>query len=171
MPAPSLTSVFLSRRRSLIGTVFRIVRDSQIAEDLAQEAYVRTRKALENTSIDHLDAFLHQTARNLALDHERRRKTHERYEEGGISDEVVASIPAVDPSAEAAIIEREQLEALDQALQELPIRARQAWILLQQGWTYARIAEHLGVSRNTVYNDIKLVMGHCRDTLAKLEGR
>jgi DNA-binding CsgD family transcriptional regulator len=38
-----------------------------------------------------------------------------------------------------------------------------------QGRTCAEIAEHLGVSRNTVYNDIKLVMGHCQDVLARLD--
>ena len=59
---------------------------------------------------------------------------------------------------------------ISSALAELPVRARNVWSMTQlQGRTCAEIAEHLGVSRNTVYNDIKLVMGHCQDVLARLD--
>lgn len=167
MSPTSLTSVFLSNRRSLVGTVFRIVRDRQIAEDLAQEAYLRARNAIEHTAIDHLEAFLHQTARNLALDHERRRKTRQKWEEAD-GDDVLAQVPSSEPTAETSLIEQEQLRLLDAALQQLPVRARHVWALVQQGWTYQQIAEQLGVSRNTVYGDVKLVMGHCHDMLARL---
>lgn len=30
------------------------------------------------------------------------------------------------------------------------------------------IAERLGVSERTVFNDLKLAMGHCRDALARV---
>ncbi|WP_449256500.1 RNA polymerase sigma factor [Bosea sp. (in: a-proteobacteria)] len=164
----ALTMIFLNERRSLIGTVLRIVRDPQTAEDLAQEAYLRVRKSMEAAPIEHVEAFLHQTARNLALDHERRRKTRERFEAADISEQDVASIPADVPTIEAALIERERLRAFNAALNALPERARQAWILSQiHGWSYARIADHLNVARNTVYNDIKLVVAHCQQTLAR----
>eukprot|EP01035_Chromulina_nebulosa_P049783 gene49783-67601_t len=76
-----LNDVFMLHRRSLMGAAFRIVRDRQVAEELAQESYLRVRSAIEAGPIEHIEAFLHQTARNLALDHERRRKTRSRYEE------------------------------------------------------------------------------------------
>jgi predicted transcriptional regulator of viral defense system len=58
----------------------------------------------------------------------------------------------------------------EEALLELPVRARTVWALSHvDGWTCQQIAEHLNVSRNTVYNDVKLVIGHCRDALARLE--
>lgn len=169
MPA-ALSNIFLLNRSSLVGSVLRIVRDRQTAEDLAQEAYLRACKALETNRIDHLEGFLYQTARNLALDHQRRRKVRERYEETGVSGNEIESVAFDAPSAEEAMIEQEQLRLFDEALCGLPERARKAWALSQlEGWTYARIAEHLGVSRNTVYNDIKLVMGHCHDVLARLD--
>ena len=34
-----------------------------------------------------------------------------------------------------------------------------------QGWPYPKIAAHLGVSPNTVYNDIRLAMAYCLDAL------
>lgn len=67
--AASLTSVFLLQRKSLMWRVMRIVRDRHVAEDLAQEAYLRAWRAHEAAPIAHPEGFLHQTARNLALDH------------------------------------------------------------------------------------------------------
>ena len=100
----------------------------------------------------------------------RRLKTRERYEDSQASHGQVLEIPADIPSIEAALIERERLRLFEAALQSLPERARRAWTLSQvSGWPYAHIAEYLGVSRNTVYNDVKLVMGHCADVLARLE--
>lgn len=169
MPA-ILSDIFLLNRSALVGTVLRIVRDRQTAEDLTQEAYLRACKALETSRIDHIEGFLYQTARNLALDHQRRRKVRERYEEIGAGGYEIESVAFDAPSAEEAMIEQERLRLFGEALRALPERARHAWALAQlEGWTYARIAEHLGVSRNTVYNDIKLVMGHCHDVLARLD--
>ena len=169
MPA-SVTNVFLNTRRSLMSTVLRIVRDPTTAEDLAHEAYIRVSRAVSVTPIEHVEAFLHQTARNLALDHERRRKVRERYEPASISYEDIEQVAADTPSVETEIIERERMRQFEAILQSLPERARQAWVLAHlEGWSYARIAEHLGVARNTVYNDIKLVMARCHDVFTRLE--
>lgn len=58
----------------------RIVRDPQAAEDVAQETYVRARKAIETGTIDHIEAFLYQTARNVALNYRRRQAMQYRTE-------------------------------------------------------------------------------------------
>lgn len=165
-----LNRIFLQHRRALWFAALRIVRDRQIAEDLAQEAYIRALQTAQTATIEHVEAFLHRTVRNLAVDHMRRRKTRERYEESQALDEQLRDIPADTPSIETALIERERLRLFEAALQSMPERARRAWALSQvSGWSYARIAQHLGVSRNTVYNDVKLVLGHCADVLARLE--
>lgn len=148
----------------------RIVRDPQAAEDLAQETYIKTKVALDKRPIDHLESYLYQTARNLALDHQRRRKFRERFEHSGYTPEDVESVATEAISAEDEIIERERQRLFEGALEEVPDRARKAWALSHlDGWNYQEIADHLGVSRNTVYNDIKAVIGHCRDALARLE--
>lgn len=148
----------------------RIVRDRQLAEDLAQEAYLRTAQAARAVPIEHIEAFLHRTVRNLALDHLRRRRTRERYEEPMAADGTALDIPDDRPSSEAAMIERERVRLFEEALLSLPERARRAWSLSQvHGWSYMRIASHLGISKNTVYSDVKLVMGHCGDALARFE--
>ena len=165
-----LSQVFLLYRRSLIGTALKIVRDRQTAEDLAQEAFIRAHKAAEIGSIRNLGAFLHRIARNLALDYERRRQVRERFEDRYASQNEIAAVPADSANAEETLMEKERFHQFDKALQSLPARAKRAWKLSQiDGWTYDQIAGHLGVSKNTVYNDVKLVMGHCHDVLKRLD--
>ena len=166
----ALNAIFQSHRRSLFWTVMRIVRDPQTAEDLAQETYLKARKALETRPIEHVEGFLFQTARYLALDHQRHKAVRNRYEASDTARKDVENVAAAEPSIEDDLIQRQLCRALEDALAELPVRARTVWSMTQlQGRTCAEIAEHLGVSRNTVYNDIKLVMGHCQDVLARLD--
>lgn len=166
----SLNDVFLSHRRSLIGLVLKIVKNRQTAEDLTQQTYIRAHRAAQTGTIHNAAAFLHRTARNLAIDHERRRRNRERFEAPGVSGSAIDEVAADVVSAEDALIEKERFRRFAEALESLPVRAKQSWKLSQlDGWTYDRVARHLGVSRNTVYNDVKLVMGHCHDVLKRLE--
>jgi RNA polymerase sigma factor (sigma-70 family) len=167
-----LNAIFAAHRRSLLWTVMRIVRDPQTAEDLAQETYVRARKAVESGRVEHLEGFLHQTARNLALDYLRRRKTRAGAEVEGLDEGLLAGISADIPSIEQALIEKQSFGAFQKALATLPKRAQDVLVLSRiEEWSNVRIAEHLGISERTVFNDLKLAMAHCRDALARLDGK
>jgi len=165
-----LNAVFEMQRRSLLWSVMRIVRDPQIAEDLAQETYLRARRAADNGTIEHIEAFLHQTARNLALDYLRRRNTRAAVEAEGVDEAVVDTVPAEVPSIEHALIERQRFGRFREALAGLPERAQTVLVLSRlEGWSNIRIAEYLGISERTVFNDLKLAIGHCRDALMRLD--
>jgi len=165
-----LNAIFLTHRRSLLSSVLRIVRDSQTAEDLAQETYIRARQALDARPIEHIESFLFRTARNLAIDHQRRKTVRAKYEARDAGNQDVENVALDSASAEDKLAERQLQRLFEETLETLPLRARTAWALLQlHGWTYAEIADHMGVSRNTIYNDIKLVVRHCQDTLARSE--
>lgn len=167
-----LNDVFLVQRNALMGTAFRIVRDRQTAEDLAQDAYLRARKAFEAGRIEHIEAFLHQTARNLAIDYLRRRKTRGELDAVRPTETELSNIPADVPSLEAELIERERLRAFQGAMTQLPDRVQTVLRFSRiEGWSNAQIAEYLGVSERTVFNDLKLALAHCRDSLARLESR
>lgn len=161
---------YVQRRPALLALLRRMVRNPQAAEDLAQEAYLRVSRALERGAITHLDAFLHQTARNLARDHERQRLRRARFEVGDADDAAIDAVAAEDPAAETRILDREREAALRRILDDLPPRARAAWQMCYvDGQSYAQIARTLGVSRNTVYNDVKFCIGHCHDALRRID--
>ncbi len=164
----TLNSVFLAQRPSLMWSVMRIVRDPQTAEDLAQETFVRACKALETKHIEHIEAFLHQTARNLALDYLRRRKTRERFEKFDAIEPLVESVADDGPSPEAELIDRERLQIFLQVLSELPQQTQHIVMLSRiNEWPNTRIAAHLGLSERTVFNALKRAMARCREALIR----
>lgn len=166
----ALTTIFMGARQSLMWSVMRIVRDRQIAEDLTQETYIRAKRAMDQAQVDHVEAFLHQTARNLAFDHLRRKGARARIEAPDADAAAVQHIAQDVPSIEDAIIERQRFGRFAQALSGLPKRAQAVMFLGRvENWPNRQIAEHLGISERTVFNDLKLAMGHCRDAVARYE--
>lgn len=164
----TLNSIFLAQRSSLMWSVMRIVRDPQAAEDLAQETFVRACKALEARPIEHIESFLHQTARNLAFDHLRRRKTRERFEQFDVIEDALEGVPDRMPSPEAEIIERERLQIFLRLLSEMPQQTQHVVMLSRiNEWSNARIAAHLGISERTVFNALKRALAGCREVLIR----
>jgi len=148
----------------------RIVRDKNAAEDLTQEIYIRARKAVDAGSVEHLEAFLHRTARNLAIDHIRHRDMRKRFENSNATEIEKNNVASDTPSPETYALQRERLQLLDKALYGLPERAQKIWLLSRLNkWSHKDIADHLGVSANTVFNDLKMAMGHCHDALARID--
>lgn len=165
-----LDAVYLSLRGRLARSIAAIIRDQAAADDLTQEVYLRARKALETTSPDNLDAFLWQIGRNLALDHLRSRKTASRRLASDLPAEMLESIPDIGPSAEQQLNAKDDLRLIMQHLEKLPSRAREVWLLSRlEGWSYPKIAEHLNVSPNTVFNDMKMVMGMFVDLKRRMQ--
>lgn len=165
-----LTEIYLTLRQSLIWSVLRIVRDRQIAEDVAQETYIRARRAMDQGPVDQVEALLHRTARNLALDHLRRKGTRAKVEADGLAPGTVEQVAQDVLTIEDAIIERQRFGHLAQTLASLPKRAQAVMILSRlENWSNRRIADYLGVSERTVFNDLKMALGHCRDAIARYE--
>jgi RNA polymerase sigma factor (sigma-70 family) len=156
----SLDAAYLLLRGRISRSIAAMIRDQATADDLTQEVYLRARKALENTSPENLNAFLWQIGRNLALDHLRSRKTASRYLAWDLPADMLESIPDIGPSAEQQLKAKDDLRVIMQHLEKLPRRARAIWLLSRlEGWSYPKIAQHLNISPNTVFNDMKMVMG------------
>lgn len=148
----------------------RIVRDAQAAEDVAQETYLRTREALERGPIQHIEAYLYRTAHNLAINHRRRLNARHRVERDDVPESRLANIASPAQSQEDDLLHRQRLRRLDEAVAKLPERARTVWLLSRvEKWPYPRIAQHLGISPNTVFNDLKRAHAECIEALAKLD--
>ena len=161
-----LAEVFRAQRRALIGTIYNIVGCLHTAEDLVHDAYLRVSHAAALRQVDHLQPFLYQTARNLALDHVRRDRLRRRFMADDTTETGWADVPEAKPSLETAIIDSERLAIVERSLSRLPDRAKRAFILSRlDGLSYPEIAERLGVSESTVYNDIRAAVAQCLDAL------
>jgi RNA polymerase sigma factor (sigma-70 family) len=163
--------VFIAQRVSLLRTLERMVNNHSTAEDLLQETYLRVTRALSERAIDHLEPFVFQTARNLALDHLRARRIQSRTMLDDVPRGVMESIAAPASSAEDAAHAERLLERLNLSLSELSARQQQIFILSRlRGHSYLQISEQLGVSLSTVQKELKLIMAICVGVAERLSG-
>ncbi|WP_434605370.1 RNA polymerase sigma factor [Pseudomonas sp. R1-7] len=154
--------VFLAQRTPLLRTLERMVNNPSTAEDLLQETYLRVTRALSERTVDHLEPFVFQTARNLALDHLRARRIQSRTLVDDVPQDVVNNVIAPQSSAEDAAHAERMLERLNVSLQSLSPRQRQVFILSRlHGHSYQDIAQRLNVSLSTVQKELKLIMAIC----------
>jgi RNA polymerase sigma-70 factor (ECF subfamily) len=166
----NLDAVFLAQRTPLLRTLARMVKNPSIAEELVQETYLRVARALSLRPVEHLEPFLFQTGRNLALDHLRRLNMQSRTLLDDVSDEELQAIPSGAPTAEESLHATQLLERLGSTLERLTPRQQQIFILSRlHGCGYDEIAGQLGISTSTVQKELKLIMSICIDVLTRLE--
>ena len=170
MSQSHFNAVFLTQRLSLLRTLQRMVDNPSTAEDLLQETYLRVTRALSERAIDHLEPFVFQTARNLALDHLRARKVQERTLLEDVPNEVVYSIAAIQSTPEEAAHAEQLLMRLNTSLGQLTARQQRIFILSRlHGCSYLEIAGQLDVSASTVQKELKLIMAICVGVAQRME--
>lgn len=148
----------------------RRLRNAADAADATQETFLRLLSATPTSLVENPHAYLFRAARNIAVDQERQRRRRAQVECPIADPDAVLNVPSSAPSPETEVIDRQRLRMFEQALLALPERARLVLLLnRQEGMSYPAIARHLGVSPNTVYNDLRLAMAHCMDAIARLE--
>ncbi|QKZ03233.1 MULTISPECIES: RNA polymerase sigma factor [Pseudomonas] len=170
MSQSHFNSVFLTQRLSLLRTLQRMVDNPSTAEDLLQETYLRVTRALSERAIEHLEPFVFQTARNLALDHLRARKVQERTLLEDVPSEVVYSVAAIQSTPEEAAHAEQLLMRLNTSLGQLTARQQRIFILSRlHGCSYLEIAGQLQVSASTVQKELKLIMAICVGVAQRME--
>nr|WP_302328693.1 sigma-70 family RNA polymerase sigma factor [Pseudomonas sp. DVZ6] len=151
---------FLDHYHELIGTWTRKLRSRQQAEDLAHDAFVRV---LENPNeqVEQPRAYLHQTARNIAVDGFRREDRRQALELEAFAD---GATHGSDP--EAYVHALELADSVERALAELPLNCRRVFIWQKlEGLTQAEIAERMGLTKNMVEKYMIRTLRHLREHL------
>jgi len=140
------------------GAALRIVRNPVMAQDLAQEAFVRAHRALSGfRGQAQVRSWLYRIATNLALNAVQRRREYP-------TDEVPDRPARIDPAhdAENLILRRE----LEDAIAELPPKLQRPLVLREyEGLSYQEIAETLDLPLNTVRTRILRARRSLRDRL------
>lgn len=135
----------------------------QDAPDLLHEAYLRLFRHAAREAVAEPQALLRTAASNLASDHLRRRKTEQKYRDFEQDASGLASGLAL---PDAQIEARERLKLLLEAMQQLPPRCRQVFIMRRfDGLHQEEIARRLGISRNMVEKHMRLALERLRAAL------
>ncbi|MGP0015624.1 MULTISPECIES: RNA polymerase sigma factor [Pseudomonas] len=170
MSQSHFNTVFLAQRVTLLRTLQRMVNNPSTAEDLLQETYLRVTRALNERPVDHLEPFVFQTARNLALDHLRALRIQSRTLMDDVPLDVMQNVAAPLSTAEDAIHAEQMLKRLSVSLGQLSARQQQIFILSRlHGCSYQEIADELDVSLSTVQKELKLIMAICVGVAERLD--
>jgi RNA polymerase sigma factor (sigma-70 family) len=147
-----LEKVYRSERSSLLGFIRSRTGNLEEAEDLLQDVFFQAIRAASVTDpIENVVGWLYTIARNKIIDRYRRKKNtvslqQEREE---VTLEELLADSGID--IEKEFIRRAVMDALIEALEELPAEQRDAFI--QQaidGKTFREISEQSGVPLNTL---------------------
>jgi RNA polymerase sigma-70 factor (ECF subfamily) len=146
----------------VFAVVRRIAGDDELAQDYAQEAWIRAIRALPSFRGDsRFSTWLHRIAVNAALQALRRTETR-RKREGPFP----AAVP-VGPRGGDTLLQRR----LERAMDALPEGMRRVLILHDvEGYTHEEIGDALGVTAGTSKSQLFKARAKMREMLSALDG-
>jgi RNA polymerase sigma-70 factor (ECF subfamily) len=142
-------------RKPIVHFMYRMVRNQAIAEELAQEVFLRVYRSRETYRAEaRFSTWLYRIATNLGVNYARDNR-HERMASTVYLDETdseTGTTPDVadsTPGAEADMLQRERLNAIRQHVMELPERQRVAVLMHKyEGLDYRQIGDVLKLSES-----------------------
>ena len=137
----------------------------EIVHDLYVKLAVRPGVLRDKRSIK---AFLCRAAVNLGIDHFRRNQFEARLFSG--SEQEAQAVVADSAAPDRGLEIEARVAVLKQAIAELPVRRRAAFILHRlHHFSPDEIAERLNISRNMVDRHLRRALSHCLDRLMEME--
>ena len=141
--------------RPMIHFLYRMVHNQAVAEELAQEVFLRVYRARDSYRAEaRFTTWLYRIATNLAVNHARDTR-HERAAQTiylDAPDEETGTTPDLaddDPSAEQQMLRDERMAAIRSHVMALPERQRMAVLMHKyQGMDYRQIGEVLKLSES-----------------------
>jgi len=141
--------------RPIIHFLFRMVRNQAVAEELAQEVFLRVYRSRESYRAEaKFTTWLYRIATNLAVNHARDTR-HERAAQNvylDAPDDETGTTPDVaddEPSVEQRLMREERMAAIRAQVMALPERQRMAVLMHKyQGMDYRQIGEVLKLSES-----------------------
>ncbi len=174
---PAYRELIRRYERPLFSLVFRMVRDRELAEDLAQETFVKALNALDSYRPEFkFSSWIFKIANNAAIDHLRRRELDTLSLDGSPHAETPEAIEATalqignrGESPLDAVEAKELGGAIEHAIGLLRPEYRSCILLRHvEGRAYEEIAEILNLPLGTVKTYIHRARNELRQALAHL---
>lgn len=154
-----MRAFYLRQRDGLLRFLRRRTRDFSLAEDIAQETWIRLDQA-GCAAIDNPRAYMFRIAANLAIDHAR--ASDRRL----ATAEIEAALDIADsaPDPERIALDRSELRDLARRMEALPERQHRILIMSRvQNQPHRAIAAHFGISTRMVEFELRRALIACRD--------
>ena len=136
--------------------------DTNEAEDIVQDVFLKLwerRELLDNIS---LTSFLFMMVRNSCLNHLK----HRQIADTETAERLYAADFVPDPSS--LLIQKELSDSIDQIMEELPPKCKEAFVLSRlNGLKNREIAEHMAITEKVVEKHITRALKRFRDGLRR----
>lgn len=141
--------------RPMINFLYRMAHNQAVAEELAQDVFLRVYRARESYRAEaKFTTWLYRIATNVAVNHARDTK-HERAAQSvhlDVPDEETGTTPEIaddEPNIEQRLLSEERMAAIRQQVMALPERQRMAVLMHKyQGLDYKQIGDVLKLSES-----------------------
>jgi len=167
-----IAAAFARERGRLAGFIRRRVPEAADVEDILQDVFFEMVEAMRLVKpIEHLGAWLFGVARHRIADLFRGRRilASSAAQDGETEDgepSLEELLPAADAGPEAAYARRLLLEAMDDALDELPAAQRDVFIAHElDGRSFKELAHETGLGVNTLLSQKHYAVQHLRRRL------
>lgn len=153
-PVSRFDSLFAQFYPELFGLVYRVLGDHMETEDVLQEVFLKLvdEPELQARPNAEVGAWLRRVGLNTAFNRIRSaRRARARLERVGRlerRDEEPVDNPLAAP--DRVVLQREERADVRRALAEVPERQRECLLLRHSGYSYAEIAETLGIANGSV---------------------
>ena len=150
-------------QRRVYATAYRIVRRHEVADDVAQEAFIRAYRSLDRFDAQRpFGPWICRIAANLAVNHVRSPLAREDALPDGH-----AETPSQAPGPLQGVLDTEARAMLERALEDLPTEQRAVFCLrVFEELSYREIADALGISMGTVMSRLSRAREKLREALA-----
>ena len=161
--AASIEALFRAHYSRLCNFVDGYVRSPETASDLVQDLFAYLWERCDAGDAPHVTpAYLYTAARNRALKYLRHRRVVARW-----AEEAARAPSPTGPQADERLRTRELAEAIRRAIEELPDRCREIFLLSrEEQLSYVAIAEVLEISVKTVETQMWRALKSLRKSLA-----
>jgi RNA polymerase sigma factor (sigma-70 family) len=159
----TLLDVLIANRPMLVNLARGFVGCASLAEDVVHDVFIKLVDFPDQDAVRQPLAYVTRMVRNASIDAFRRQSLENTYhadEDDGLH------VPSPEPSPEAALLVRDTLRHVYNALEQLPARSRVAFEMVRlREETLQSTARALDVSQTLVHFMVRDAEKHCADCL------
>jgi len=159
---PIFKAFFVANLKSLENYAFNFVKDEHVAEDIASEIMWKMwNLGSDLMSVASIESYLTRAIKNKCLNYLRVQQALL------VGHDELANYASSDyPSPEDALISNEKIRHIKQAIEALPPKTQQAFILVKdENHSYKEAANIMGISTKTVDRHIQIALQKLWDSI------
>lgn len=165
--------MLIKRHKSKIFTsIYLIVQDRYIAEDIFQETFIKVVQVLRSDRYKEEDKFLPwvmRIARNMSIDYFRKTRRNVMIT-GEDGEDIFARMEIAEPNKEEQLIGNQTSKTVRQLIEQLPEEQKMVLVLRQYaGLSFKEIAAMTDVSINTALGRMRYALTNLRKLILEKE--